>query len=82
MSREPRRILDELAARSTETYVAPNHFALLHAGLDERDRMFDWLERVYQERDLHLLFTLIDPLWADMRSDPRFADLLRRVGLP
>jgi serine/threonine-protein kinase len=79
---EARRILDELAARSKEAYVAPSHFALVHAGLDERDRMFDWLERAYQERDVLLLETLSNPLLADMRSDPRFADLVRRVGLP
>jgi TolB-like protein/tetratricopeptide (TPR) repeat protein len=79
---EARRILDELTARSTDAYVAPNNFALIYAGLDERDRMFEWLERAYKERGMLLLSTLIDPLLAPMRSDPRFADLLRRVGLP
>lgn len=77
-----RRILDQLAARSTEEYVAPTLFAHVHTGLDERDRMFEWLERAYQERDAWLLHALRDPLLADMRSDPRFADLVRRVGLP
>ena len=44
--------------------------------------MFDWLERAYQERDVLLSRTLPDPLLAPMRADPRFADLVRRVGLP
>ncbi len=79
---EARKILDELSARSTEEYVAPTHFALVHAGLDERDRMFEWLERAYQGRDVLLLRMLTDPLLAPLRSDPRFADLVRRVGLP
>jgi serine/threonine-protein kinase len=79
---EARRILDEFAARSKEAYVAPTHFAWVYAGLDERDRMFEWLEKAYQERDLLLLSTLPDPLLAPMRSDARFADLVRRVGLP
>ena len=79
---EARRILDKFAARSTDAYVAPTRLALVHAGLDDRDRMFDWLEKAYQERDVLLLLTLIDPLLAPMRTDPRFADLLRRVGLP
>lgn len=79
---EARGILGELAARSTEAYVAPTHLALVHAGLDERDRMFDWLERAYQERDVNLLYALIEPLLGPMRTDPRFADLVRRVGLP
>jgi eukaryotic-like serine/threonine-protein kinase len=79
---EARRILDELSARSKEAYVASTHFALVHAGLDERDRMFEWLEKAYQEHDSLLLYTLTDPLLAPMRTDPRFADLVRRVGLP
>jgi TolB-like protein/Flp pilus assembly protein TadD len=79
---EARSILDGLAARSTEAYVAPTDLALVHAGLDERDRMFEWLEKAYQERDVTLPYMLTDPLLADMRPDPRFVDLVRRVGLP
>ncbi len=79
---EGQRALDELATRSTEAYVPPTCFALVHAGLDEEDRLFEWLERAYQERDAWLLYTLIDPLLAEYRGDPRFADLVRRVGLP
>ncbi|MEK7756527.1 MAG: hypothetical protein AAB385_04890, partial [Planctomycetota bacterium] len=79
---EARRILDELVARSTEAYVPPTLLAYVYAGLGETDRMFDWLERAYQEHDLSLVYTLPDPLLAPMRSDPRFADLVRRVGLP
>ena len=56
--------------------------ALVHAGLGEADRMFDWLASACQEHDTVLVFTLPDPALADMRADPRFADLLRRVGLP
>jgi hypothetical protein len=44
--------------------------------------MFEWLERAYQEHDVRLLDTLIDPLLANMRSDPRFVDLVSRLGLP
>ncbi len=79
---EARRILDEITARSKEAYVAPTYFALVHAGLDERDRVFEWLERAYQEHAVRLRDTLIDPLLAEMRSDPRFSDLVRRAGLP
>jgi TolB-like protein/Flp pilus assembly protein TadD len=79
---EARRILDELAALSKEAYVAPSLFAWVYAGLDDRDRMFDWLEKAFQERDLLLPATLPDPLLAPMRTDPRFVDLVRRVGLP
>jgi serine/threonine-protein kinase len=79
---EARTILDELAARSKETYVAPTYLARIHAGLGETDQMFDWLERAYSERDSWLPNVLVDPLLASMHADPRFADLVRRVGLP
>lgn len=79
---EARSILDELTALSKESYVAPSHPALVHAGLDDRDRMFEWFTRACQERDVLLPLTLVDPLLAPMRTDPRFTDLLRRVGLP
>jgi tetratricopeptide (TPR) repeat protein len=79
---QARAILGELAAASNEAYVAPTDLALLHAGLDERDQVFEWLERAYREHDLLLPFTLIDPHLAPIRTDPRFADLVRRVGLP
>ncbi len=79
---EARRILEELTDRSAEAYVPPTQLALVHAGLDERDRMFEWLEDAYQERAAWLPNMLVDPLLASMRTDPRFADLVRRVGLP
>ncbi|MEK7710870.1 MAG: tetratricopeptide repeat protein, partial [Planctomycetota bacterium] len=79
---EARRILNDFAARSTDGYVAPTYSAVVHAGLGETDRVFDWLEAAYQEHDVLLPITLNDPFMAQMRTDPRFADLVRRVGLP
>ncbi|MBI1825172.1 MAG: protein kinase [Planctomycetes bacterium] len=81
-TQEARKILDEITARSKGAYVAPTYLAVLHAGLEDSDQMFEWLERAYQEHDVRLLDTLIDPLLADMRSDQRLADLVRRLGLP
>lgn len=79
---EARRILQELADRAAETYVAPSLFALVHAGLEETVPMFDWLEKAYQDRDTLLPYMLREPLLASMRAEPRFADLVRRLGLP
>jgi TolB-like protein/Tfp pilus assembly protein PilF len=79
---EARRILDELTARSKEAYVPPTRLALVHAGLEERDRMFECLETANRERDVWLPITLTDPLLAEYRSDPRFVDLVRSMGLP
>ena len=79
---EARRILGELTARSTQAYVTPTYFAIVHAGLDERDLMFEWLEAAYRVHDAWLLDTLVGVELASLRSDARFVDLVRRVGLP
>jgi hypothetical protein len=50
-------------------------------GLTETDRVFEWSERAFQERDTSLLFILIDPVYDYERTDPQIADLLRSVGL-
>jgi hypothetical protein len=54
--------------------------ALVHAGLGERDAVFEWLERAYSARDVHLLFLPVDPKWDDYRQDARFVALLSRCG--
>ncbi len=53
-----------------------------HALLGEADQAFAWLERAYEERDHDLVFLQTDPTLDPLRSDPRFQDLLRRIGFP
>lgn len=77
---QARRLLDELKEMSTRQYVAPKHVALVYAGLGEKDEMFEWLEKAYQDRDISLTFIKVEPRWDEYRAEPRFADLLRRVG--
>ena len=64
------------------TYVPPSVIADIYFAAGERDRGFAWLERAFNERDDTLEGIRIDPVVAPFRSDPRFADLLRRMGLP
>ncbi len=52
------------------------------AMVDETEEAMTWLERAYEEREPGLLFAKIDPLLDPVRSDPRFQDLLRRIGFP
>ena len=59
----------------------PTTSPLVHAGLGEKDRAFEWLERAYQERSTVLAYLRLDPRLAPLRSDPRFSALLRRVGV-
>jgi TolB-like protein/DNA-binding winged helix-turn-helix (wHTH) protein/Flp pilus assembly protein TadD len=77
---EARRMLDELREMSAQNYVAPKHLALVYAGLGERDEMFTWLEKAYADRDISLTFIKVEPRWDPYRDDPRFVDLLHRVG--
>jgi DNA-binding winged helix-turn-helix (wHTH) protein/TolB-like protein len=79
---EARQILDELKDLSTKGYISPNHLAVVHAGLGEKDQALEYLEKTYQERDEMQRFIRVSPIFDNLHSDPRFIDLLRRVGLP
>ncbi|MET0645313.1 MAG: protein kinase [Pyrinomonadaceae bacterium] len=63
-------------------YVSPGELAILYAALGEREQAFASLERAYAAHDLQLQYLGTDPAYDDLRGDPRFADLLRRIGLP
>jgi serine/threonine protein kinase/Tfp pilus assembly protein PilF len=76
------RILDDLETRAKERYVAPHFFAGTYVGLGEHDRALEYLEKSYAEHCHWLIYLHIDPSMDDLRNDPRFQDLLRRVGLP
>jgi hypothetical protein len=54
--------------------------AIVYAGLKDRDHALEWLEKGYEERYEGLLFIKVHFFYDNLRSDPRFADLLRRVG--
>jgi len=52
--------------------------ALIHAGLDDQAAVFDWLERAYAVRDVHLMYLPVDAKWDPYRADHRFVALLAR----
>jgi len=75
------RIVDELQALSKRKYVYSISIARVYVGLSEKDQAIAWLEKAYQERSFVYLLK-VDPTWDPLRSDRRFQDLLRRIGLP
>jgi len=77
--REARKILKELHTRSRQQYVSPVAIALVHLGLGDREEALAWLEEAYRMRDFDLVTrnARLDPL----RAEPRFHDLMRRIGL-
>jgi Flp pilus assembly protein TadD len=75
---EAREVLRTLEALSHERYVPPYAMALVHAGLGEREGVFEWLDKAYAERDVHLMYLTVDPKWDPYRTDPSFEALLAR----
>jgi TolB-like protein/Flp pilus assembly protein TadD len=79
---EALELLNELNHLSTQNYVPAEHIAWVYTGLGDKDLAFVWWEKAYQERALKMPHLQSDPGFNDLRSDPRFAELVRRVGLP
>jgi TolB-like protein/Flp pilus assembly protein TadD len=77
---EARDLLAVLQLASRQRYVPPYALALVHAGLGDADAVFEWLDRAYAARDVHLMFLTVDVKWDRYRSDARFGNLLARSG--
>ena len=76
------RLLEELKRRAEQKYVAPYFFAGIHVGLGEHDIALEYLEKCYQEHSHWLIYLHMDPNMDSLRGNPRFQNLLQRVGLP
>jgi tetratricopeptide (TPR) repeat protein len=79
---EAQRALEELKELSKKRYVSPYNFACIYAGLNDKDQAFEWLERTYQERAFFMTQLKVDTVLDNLRPDPRFKDLLKRMNLP
>ena len=79
---EARQTLDDLSKLAVHKYVAPHFFAGIYLGLGEIDRAIEFLEKSYEEHSHWLIYIHMDPSMDELRGNPRFQDLLGRVGLP
>ena len=75
------RIIEELTSASKHSFIPAFLYALVYAGLEDKDQAFGWLEKAYEERFNRLAYLKQDALWDPLRSDPRFIDMLRRLGI-
>ena len=74
-------MLDALQDVSSSGYVSPLDFALVHVGLGEKEQALDELERALERRDAALVYLRTQPGLAPLRSEPRFQDVLKGMGI-
>jgi tetratricopeptide (TPR) repeat protein len=75
------KILDQLKRLSKQRFVYAYGVALVYVGLGDKDQAFQWLEKSLQDHEARINRLKVDPLFDSVRSDPRYADLIRRIGL-
>jgi len=80
--KEARRIVDQLEAGMEHRHSWQYDIALIYAGLGEDDQAFECLEKGYEWRDGMMIHLNVEPRFDSLRSDPRFQDLVRKMGLP
>jgi len=76
------KILDQLKEESARTYVSPYCFAEIYLGLGDKDQLFTWLEKAYEERARQMVMLKVEPQFDPVRSDARFQSLLQRMKFP
>ena len=79
---EALRIAHELEIMSRKRYVSPYGLAQIYAAADKNEDTFKWLQAAYDDHAAWMGYLAVDPIFDRYRSDERFKDLLRRVGLP
>ena len=79
---EARKKLDELNDLSQQWYIPPVQIAFVCVSLGEKDKAFELLETAYREKSWELAFLRVEPWLDDLRDDPRFARLQRRMKFP
>jgi tetratricopeptide (TPR) repeat protein len=77
---EAQKILVELNEMSRQAYVSPYDLAILYVGLGDKDRAFEQLNKAYEDRAGWIIYLKVEPLFDPLRSDPRFAELVKRMN--
>lgn len=78
---DARTIINELEEQTNQKYVSPVLIAAIYSALDERDLAFQWLENAYESHDIRLCLLKVDPQLDNIRSDPRFETMLKKINL-
>jgi DNA-binding winged helix-turn-helix (wHTH) protein/TolB-like protein/Tfp pilus assembly protein PilF len=78
---EAQQVLKELQELPEQRYVSPYTVAAIYAGLGDEQKAFEWLEKAVEERDIWLMNLKVDPVFAKLRSQRKFTDILARIRL-
>jgi tetratricopeptide (TPR) repeat protein len=76
------RIQLERSSNPADPGYDPLNAAQAYCQLGDKDKAFSWLNKAYEAREISLMNLKVDPVFAPLRSDPRYADLVRRIGFP
>jgi len=76
------KMAEQFKAAAKKRYIPPTYFGMLFAGLGDRETALEWLEKSFEERADGLTWLGVEPMLDEMRNDPKFQDLVRRIGLP
>jgi len=79
---EALKALAQLQAQAKKGFVPAYDLATVYAGLGDTDQAFAWLDKAFEERDAFLVHVRWDPKFDNLHADPRFKELIRRIGLP
>jgi tetratricopeptide (TPR) repeat protein len=79
---QAKRIVEDLKEISKTRHVSPYSVALVYSGLNDKDQAFEWLDRAYEARSFGMTLLKLETVFENLRSDPRYKDLLKRMNLP
>lgn len=78
---ETMKLAEKFQSVAKQRYIPPTYFGMIFAGMGDRDKAMMWLEKAYQERADGLTWINAEPMMDEVRSDPRFQELVRKIGL-
>ena len=76
------KVLDDMKKLSATAYISPISFSLVYADLGDMDQSYEWFKKGFDDQSEEIVFFHVEPAFDGMRHDPRFAELVRKAGLP
>ena len=73
--------MDTLFVVSKQEPVSPFFFALVYAGLNDKEKALEWLQKAYEEKSGSVRYLKMEPRLQNLRNDPRYIELMKKIGL-